>query len=102
MGSTAFSIFHLRFSIFHLQLGLDSGLVQRRHGSAVIASYVETFTPIGHRASQNGFPRTVIIARVGLGWFGARLAFKRNQIEHCGGESLNSAALLMRHVPRHR
>ena len=67
----------------------------------MIALDIETLAAIRHRPDENGFPRPIVIARIGLGGLVASVALQRHEIKDGRGELADVAILLMRDVAGH-
>src|SRR5438128_1386221 len=77
------------------------GMIQRRHGIAMVALCVKAFAAVRDRAHQDGFPRAIVVARGRLGRLLSRVALERHEIENRRGEAANLTAFLMGDVAGH-
>src|SRR5947207_2372441 len=80
----------------------QSGTSQVRERDAVVTADVEALAAVGDGAGEDRLPRTVVVARVALRRFAARVALNRDQVEDGGREAADVPPLLTRDVAGHR
>src|SRR5437899_3317619 len=88
-------------SMLRALIGIQDCVVQSRNCQKMIALDIETLAAIRHRPDENGFPRPIVIARIGLGGLVASVALQRHEIKNGRGELADVAILLMRDVAGH-
>src|SRR5438067_1876690 len=70
------------------------GVVERGNRHAVVAGHVEALAAVGDGADQDGFPGTVVIARIAARRLAMVVVVQGNQVEDAGGEATDFAAVL--------
>ena len=73
-----------------------------RHRLPMIAANVEALPTVGDGADEDGFPRAIVILRVGLRRFALPFALNGNEVERGGSKIRDAAAFLMGHIAGHR